>query len=76
MQRIIPDAVTANDNGYLLINNDPILWAMLNAIKEQQEQIEALQTETTVLRTETAALHRQNLRQQMQIKRLQKTIDD
>jgi tRNA G10 N-methylase Trm11 len=27
----------------LLINNDPIMWTMLNAIKEQQTQIEAEQ---------------------------------
>ena len=25
-----------------LVNNDPILWTMLNAIKEQQAEIEAL----------------------------------
>ena len=40
MQKIIPEAVSKNDKGYLLINNDPIMWAMLNAIKEQQQQIE------------------------------------
>jgi trimeric autotransporter adhesin len=39
VQRIIPEAVTEDDKGYLLVNNDPILWAMLNAIQEQQTQI-------------------------------------
>jgi len=42
VQKIIPEAVTQNDKGYLLVNNDPIMWTMLNAIKEQQQQIEAL----------------------------------
>ncbi len=39
VQKIIPEAVIKNDKGYLLINNDPIIWTMLNAIKEQQQQI-------------------------------------
>jgi hypothetical protein len=39
VQKVIPEAVTANDKGYLLVNNDPIMWTMLNAIKEQQAQI-------------------------------------
>jgi hypothetical protein len=42
LQKIIPEAVTKNSNGYLMVNNDPILWTMLNAIKEQQKEIEQL----------------------------------
>ena len=40
VQSVIPEAVTENSKGYLLVNNDPIIWAMLNAIKEQQRQID------------------------------------
>ena len=40
VQQVIPEAVTANSNGYLMVNNDPIIWTMLNAIKEQQAQIQ------------------------------------
>jgi hypothetical protein len=43
VQKIIPEAVTTNDKGYLIVNNDPIMWTMLNAIKEQQSQIETQQ---------------------------------
>lgn len=50
VQRIIPEAVSTNDKGYLLVNNDPILWTMLNAIKEQQHQIEQLRGELRELR--------------------------
>lgn len=32
MQKIIPEAVMESSDGYLMVNNDPILWAMLNAI--------------------------------------------
>jgi hypothetical protein len=50
VRKIIPEAVTRNGNGYLQIDNDPILWTMLNAIKEQQAQIERLQEEVRQLR--------------------------
>ncbi len=42
VEKIIPEAVTKTDEGYRLVNNDPIIWAMLNAIKEQQATIEKL----------------------------------
>jgi endosialidase-like protein len=42
VQKIIPEAVSTTSQGYLTINNDPILWTMLNAIKEQQKEIEQL----------------------------------
>ena len=42
VQELIPDAISSNREGYLMLNNDPIMWAMLNAIKEQQAQIEQL----------------------------------
>jgi hypothetical protein len=50
VQEIIPEAVSKNDQGYLLVNNDPILWTMLNAIKEQQAQIGQQQKEIVALK--------------------------
>lgn len=50
LQKVIPEAVTRGGSGYLLVNNDPVMWAMLNAIKEQQQQIEELRTEVRRLR--------------------------
>jgi hypothetical protein len=50
VQKIIPEAVTRNGNGYLQVNNDPILWTMLNAIKEQQKEIEELKGQIQQLR--------------------------
>jgi hypothetical protein len=55
LQKIIPEAVTKNADGYLMVNNDPILWTMLNAIKEQQKEIADLKAEVQKLR---AASHR------------------
>ncbi len=45
VQKVIPEAVTQNNKGYLMVNNDPILWTMLNAIKEQQRQISILRAQ-------------------------------
>jgi hypothetical protein len=53
VQQVIPEAVTANANGYLMVNNDPIIWTMLNAIKEQQQEIQELKREVRRLRANT-----------------------
>jgi len=45
VERVIPEAVSKNSRGYRIVNNDPILWTMLNAIKAQQAQIRALKAE-------------------------------
>jgi hypothetical protein len=50
VQRVIPEAVTQNSKGYLLVNNDPIIWSMLNAIKEQQQEIRALKSQLRTTR--------------------------
>jgi hypothetical protein len=42
VEKIIPEAVTKTEQGIRLVNNDPIILAMLNAIKEQQATIEKL----------------------------------
>lgn len=54
VQKVIPEAVTANSNGFLMVNNDPIIWTMLNAIKEQQQEIQELKREVRRLRASTA----------------------
>jgi hypothetical protein len=38
VQRVIPEAVAKSDSGYLTVNNDPIIWTMVNAIKELKAQ--------------------------------------
>jgi len=50
LQKVIPEAVTKNSDGYLMVNNDPIIWTMLNAIKEQQAEIEQLKGQIKKLR--------------------------
>ena len=54
VQKVIPEAVSATQSGYLMVNNDPILWSMVNAIQEQQKQIEELKKEIQQLRSARA----------------------
>lgn len=51
LQKVIPEAVTKNGDGYLMVNSDPIIWTMLNAIKEQQQEIAELKAEVQKLKT-------------------------
>ena len=53
VQQVIPEAVTKNAQGYLMVNNDPIIWTMLNAIKEQQKEIVELKRQIRQLRATT-----------------------
>lgn len=50
VQKVIPQAVTQSESGYLMVNNDPIMWTMLNAIKEQQKEIVELKRQIRQLR--------------------------
>lgn len=58
VQQVIPEAVTSNAQGYLMVNNDPIIWTMLNAIKEQQQEIQELRREVRRLRANTTRRRR------------------
>jgi hypothetical protein len=49
VQTVIPDAIQENDKGYLMLNNDPIIWAMLNAIKQLKAENEELKQRIEVL---------------------------
>jgi hypothetical protein len=51
VQKVIPEAVTSNSSGYLMLNSDPIIWTMLNAIKEQQKEITELKRQIHQLRS-------------------------
>ena len=69
VRQVIPEAVTENSKGYLMVNNDPIIWSMLNAIKEQQGEFRQQQAELakalrqvrqqqSLLRPQTSAMRR------------------
>jgi hypothetical protein len=45
LQKLVPEAVTKSSSGYLVVHSDAVLWAMLNAIKEQQAEIGELKAQ-------------------------------
>ncbi len=49
VQKVIPEAVTRDDSGYLMLKTDPIFYAMLNAIKELKEKNDRLQSRLELL---------------------------
>src|SRR5262249_2819 len=57
--RVLPEAVQKNAQGYLLINNDPIIWPAVNAIKEHQSEIERLRQELRQAKEKQAQLAEQ-----------------
>jgi hypothetical protein len=58
VQKVIPEAVSTSASGYLMVNNDPIIWTMLNAIKEQQREIVELKRQIRQLRATTRTRRR------------------
>ena len=44
VQKVIPEAVGNYQDDYLSVNNDPIIWTMLNAIKDLKAEIEELKS--------------------------------
>src|SRR5713226_4031216 len=62
LQKIIPEAVTKNSAGYLMVNSDPILWTMLNAIKEQQKEIVELKGQIRQLQSTSHRRHTRSRR--------------
>ena len=56
LQKVIPEAVTSTESGYLMVNNDPIIWTMLNAIKEQQQEIKDQQKQIEELKAQVRQL--------------------
>ncbi len=54
VEKVIPEAVTKTEQGIRLVNNDPIILAMLNAIKEQQATIEKLSKQVRILQRANA----------------------
>ncbi|HEX8846626.1 MAG TPA: tail fiber domain-containing protein [Pyrinomonadaceae bacterium] len=62
LQKVIPEAVSKTGDGYLMVNNDPIIWTMLNAIKEQQKEIEQLKAQIRQLQPRASRSQRQRQR--------------
>jgi len=58
VQDVIPESVEENSDGYLMVNNDPIIWAMVNAIKELKAENESFKQKNHSLERRLEALER------------------
>jgi hypothetical protein len=58
VREVIPEAVTESTGGYLQINADPILWTMVNALKDLKTENDALAGRNADLERRIAALKR------------------
>jgi len=50
VQKAIPEAVGENQEGYLTLSDRPIIAALVNAVKEQQKEIEELKRQVMALK--------------------------
>jgi hypothetical protein len=51
VEKVIPEAVTKNSQGYRMVNNDPIIMALLNAVKEEHKAMKQEQLKNQAMRS-------------------------
>jgi hypothetical protein len=56
VQKVFPDAVTTDQDGYLSLKADPIFWASINAIQELNQKLEKKDAEVADLKQQLADL--------------------
>ena len=56
VEKVIPEAVEEMESGYLSVNNDPVIWTMLNAIKELKQLNDELKAENQEIKARLMAL--------------------
>ena len=81
LQKVFPDAVTKDDDGYLRIRLEDMFYAVINAVKELDTKISEIVTNITDIRTtiqsqqETIeSLRKENADLQEEIKNIEKRI--
>lgn len=57
VQKVLPEAVSRSSSGYLFLDNQPVLLAMINAIKELREENVALKKLVCIDHPDAAACH-------------------
>ena len=67
VEEVIPEAISYTEDGYLMVDNDPIIWTMLNAVKEvhglcgmSQKQLQELSEKDSEQDRRIASLEAEN----------------
>jgi len=71
VQKVIPEAVEVMESGHLAVNNDPVIWTMLNAIKEQNQRISNLVSDNQSLKIENDKLNKMMIELSKRIEKLE-----
>lgn len=75
LQKIFPNAVFKDENGYLKIRWDEMLYATINAIKELDHKIITLAKRTIKVETKISKLEKENLELKTQVESLTARIN-
>ena len=67
VEGIIPEAVERTGDGYLMVNNDPIVWAMVNAIKELKDENRELRAQNEQIRERLEVLEKSMQQNQFRV---------
>jgi len=62
VEQVMPDLVTEDEEGYLAVRYSKLPLLLLQAVKEQQQQIELLRAEVASLRAEAAEARAENVK--------------
>jgi len=68
VEKVIPEAVHENKNGYLELNVDPIHWAVVNAVKELKKLIDDIYERLSGLDQDIAVVMAENVAKDRKIK--------
>ncbi len=75
-QKVIPEAVEKDEDGYLSIDNEAILWTMLNAIKELKAEKDALKAQNAQLAKQNKAFEKRFAQIELALKKIGATSSD
>ena len=45
IESVLPECIKVSDRGAKTVNNDPVIWALVNAVKELSAELEALKSQ-------------------------------
>lgn len=75
VQKVIPEAVSTDDQGYLHVTTDPIIWSAINAIKELYRKINASDSKFTNHERDIAALKADNTKLEQSLLRRERELE-
>lgn len=75
LEKVFPNSVFEDDNGYLKIRWDEMFFASINAIKELDKKITALIDRATNVETQIAQLEKENSTLKLEVANLAARIE-